>query len=255
MEISEIKHYVRSYKVRRMEAQQHPDYSPEGRKKLVAKLDQERQQLRAEFYDELARRWKEARLKHERLDSKRRELEAKAAGEWDYSRLAYMKTVIAEQVRQAGSLDEVRRLYNRAQQSGDRHEARAWSELLPGILENRFAGDSDRGGLMKQAKNDLEAHLVPEALAKVRQEQADHLREISELLEVTDEAHRFYSNVSDNDVFGLMLARSEFSELTNGVEVERVPNSPFIRGVSFGEPKDERYSVFIDPPDAPAVGG
>lgn len=252
MELKEIKSYVLSFNVRRQEAQQHPDYTTEGRRKLVRRLDEERQQLRAQVYDELARRWKEARQKHERLDSKRRELEAKAAEAWDYSRLAYMKDVVAEQVRQAGSLDEVRRLYNRAQQSGDRHEARAWSELLPGILEKRFAGDSDRGDLMRQAKNDLEAHLVPEALAKVRQEQADHLREISELLEVTDEAHRFYSNVSDNDVFGLMLARSEFSELLNGVEVER--NGPFVRAVTFGEPKDERV-VFVDPPDAPAVGG
>jgi len=252
MELKEIKSYILSFNVRRQEAQQHPDYSVEGRQKLVRRLDEERQQLRAKFYDELARRWKEARLKHERLDSKRRELEAKAAGEWDYSRLAYMKDVIAEQVRHAGSLDEVRRLYNRAQQSGDRHEARAWSELLPGILESRFAGDSDRGGLMAQAKNDLQSHLVPEALAKVKQEQAEHLKEITDLLEVTEMANGFFTDSWGRDPFSLLLARSEFSELLNGVEVER--NGPFVRAVSFGEPKDERV-VFVNPPDAPAVGG
>jgi hypothetical protein len=153
--------------------------------------------------------------------SERLSVQEAAAKAWDYERLNYQARAIQAGIKQINTVDDLRKAFDQARQSGDKHQLRAFCENGPEVISKRFLGADLEGGalLMHDMKLALSELLTTPALDTIDKIGAALADEAINLKEVAKECNRFYGGVNEG-VFGLET-KSEFSAVMNSITVTR----------------------------------
>jgi hypothetical protein len=199
------------------------DLSPTGQQRQLDSIRQTRAAYRATAVRDLADDWQSVRKLYARLSERRAELEDKAGGDWDFNRLAYLEREVRSAIMTAAdnpltgkeALADIRRAYEAARGSGDRHLARVWAGIGPGTLRQRF-GESQAGSLIGEMDRDLAALLRTPEMDEVERKAAALIERAFALQAVTAEARAAF-----NPNFASPFAgRDEFAALTEGITLE-----------------------------------
>lgn len=204
---------LEGYKQRKQGIYNNKDLSYQGQQKELAKLAQDEAQFKAEAYRDLQDGWRFIRAKAEKLSERKAQAQEEAAKQWDYNRLLYNARAIESEVKNANSLDDVKKRYTEVMRGNDKHLRRAWAENLQAVAVSKWRESRDTNDLGRMARADLEKLTSTAELEAIAKDEDAITRQGVELYKTTQAVARHYSS---GDIFG---GGGEFSKLLDGVTV------------------------------------
>lgn len=194
-----------------------PDYTPQGRARMLTQLQQEAALFRGQAAAVLAREWQQVRKNYADLNSRIAKEEDAAAAGWDYNRLLYAKAAVEKAVKKAGDLGEIEQVYQAVLASGDTHSRRAWAENLPQLVAEKWPGDFEKlNRIRPKTERDLDSLTITPRLADLR---GERLAATKKALALVDDT-KALALWADPDV-GVLGRENEFSKLLTGVKVSK----------------------------------
>lgn len=215
-----INEKLSEFEARRRQITYNVELSDQGKAAAYKRLDNEIQAYCPQVLQALRAEWAEIRAGYKRVEQARLEAEAKAAEGWNYDRLAYMSQVVGEAIRKADDPDQLQAAYQGALASGDKHAARAWAELAPRAMAEKFAGKPGAHSLEKRAQADLDRLLTTPELDKVYSQGAELTQRAIKAAEDTNQANRFFYPSDYNAAGQFYGAVNDFSNLMAGVNLQ-----------------------------------
>jgi hypothetical protein len=231
--LPKIRSALAGFQERERQIRRNPDLTQAGSQRALTALRNEAENFRAEARNELDLEWRLTRAEYKIWQQAVAKAESEAGAAWDFSHLlsereaarSQLKTIVENAT--GDDFGAARRLYNAAVNSGDKHKARAWLDVAPEIMLNRFGNNADLqikmdvNQLVKDAGEQLETILDTPELAALRVEEVEITNRAIEAMKVTEETDAFYnpSNV------GALVIPDEFNNLVAGVTItlERKP--------------------------------
>jgi hypothetical protein len=198
------------------------DYSPAYKAKLLAALDVEKSNLKAQALAELGAAWQAVRADYDKLTQAGAELETRAADGWDYARLDYMAKAAKAAIAQAASAGDLGALYNQAQASSDPYTRRAWAELAPEFARSKFGANLETGRLERQAARDLQAaiyHNQPGELQALQARWGELIERALSLRTETEAAESMLLSYGDINMARIGGTGTEFDRLMTGINL------------------------------------
>lgn len=211
------------------------DLSESGKKKKLDEVTRSAELYKPQALDGLRQDWRLLRQASSSREARYKEAERIAAQSWDYATLQYEGLAAQSAVRQAQDIEEVKQLYKAASSSGNLARARAWSEVAPGVVLERFQGGNalETNRVIHEMRANLEKLTTTPEMKAISSEQETIARDALELLSVTKEVGDYYEPQS----WGL----GEFENLAVNVSVSQ----------RF-EPETQRFVTTVDVGDEPA---
>ncbi len=223
--IEKIVEQLKIYEQRQRGVEHDADISPERKQREYQVIGREKAAAKSEIYQAFADEWagmfREARkLKAEQFQAD----ELQAAG-WHFERLAFAARQVEAAI--AGAEDEplsgvkalqvLEKSADEVLKSGDKHLARAWCEIAPGLIRARFGADGS--ALARKLERELPALTDTPALQAQRERGAEFANRTIRLAELTKQAAEIYHEDP------ILTTNEMLLSLMKGVEIAKTINA------------------------------
>ncbi len=211
--LAKVRQTLADFRAREGGIKNHPELSAHGKDLASQKLQAEIAAYRSKVWYDLDLELRLLRGDASKVDHLK-ELADKAEGaRWDSGRLVYLGMVVQSAIKKAPSPDAALALYNKALQSSDPHVLRAWAEVFPGLVHEKFADayTGEVAELERRAAIDLEGLTTTPEQLEAKAYGKEIANRALEFADVAEMAGAFYGA----DAFG----GNEFTRLGANVSV------------------------------------
>lgn len=215
------------------------ELSPEGKRRQLALIKQERDDFRSVAVATMKRDFNDLLDRFNANDAARKAAQEKTAASWDYERLNYQAKAAAAKIATAPDLGEIRNLYEAAKNSGDKHGYRALIETAVEAIQNRWGIETEAAMLVRLMRRDLNGLLSTPELQAINDRGAELATEAIAIKSILAELHNFYGGAVSG-VWGLTVD-DELGWMRDSIQVEYIsmPNGDFSQSVTI-TPWEER---------------
>ncbi len=164
-----------------------PDYSEGYKARKTAELTAQIKTLENQTLSQINRDWKGIKERAKTINQARAAAIEKEASQWDPARLNYAAERVKATLSEAQSIQDINRAW-KAAQTGDRHYLKAFTELAPAQIINKYGMDA---GIIASAIKSKAAELsTPPEFSELDQMTAALIKDAQALDDLTGRVQR-----------------------------------------------------------------